>query len=100
MPFSAEILAAEASFGIDIVPTTSVLDLLDSDLKSVLLEAWQQNKGVTIAGEMLCIEKYVLHIYLGGFVAFVMGLTTAFNDIDIFVHPRYVSFCTFFHFSF
>ena len=53
MPFSAEILAAEASFGIDIVPTTSVLDLLDSDLKSVLLEAWQQNKGVTIAGELL-----------------------------------------------
>ena len=53
MSFWTQILAAEASFGIDIVPTTSVLDMIDSDLKSVLLEFWQQNKGVTIAGQML-----------------------------------------------
>lgn len=52
MSFWTQILAAEASFGIDIVPTTSVLDMIDSDLKSVLLEFWQQNKGVTIAGQM------------------------------------------------
>ena len=84
-----ESIWTENSIGIDVVPCHQALELIDEEVAHVLRGLWEDDESIAIAGELeiIFISFSIESYFTGGFVAFCLGLTTQYGDIDIFCHP-------------
>ena len=62
-------IEAETDIGIDVLPVTDALRLIDADMLEIIESFWQEDTALCIAG---------------GFVAFALGLTDFYSDIGMF----------------
>ena len=78
-------IEAERDIGIDFLPVTEALRLIDADMLDIIELFWQEEAA-------LCIG--------GGFVAFALGLTDFYSDIGMFYLKKddILIFCIFFVF--
>ena len=80
-----ELMQAECSMGIDVIPTHQALDMwVFSDLSNVIREFWNNDDGVCIAGNEI-LETKILRILSSGVEQACLELSVARTILVFFI---------------